>query len=325
MQVNCVVSFIVGLQIVAFVGMQPASQTAWAQDPLKPHKTMASLERALVDERGELFVSDSTAGDAEPLPPEVAASIQRVAEKWYDHYIESGEANTGYFPMGSFYGPVFRLGVCDDPRLYVFKSYPMGRQGIAEELCYFLLFDPVTRKVTSEPFSITMRWFVALEGFDLLRKPLVHFFDLDQDGQRELVIEQIVHNGTMYNAAVYHYFHIERDMSLVRRMAFEARVVDLFSDEEGMLVRTLELLGENRIKINVALQLPAGTPHQQQVGEIVLERKDNSATFQVVQKDIKLVRYARGLLTMSGIEDQAFLAGGYGHRGQSPIMESGNR
>jgi hypothetical protein len=141
--------------------------------------------------------------------------------------------------------------------------------------------------------------------------PLIHFFDVNLDGRTELVVQEIVHNGTMYDAALYYYYRVTPDMDLVPFFALEARVVDLYSDERGLIVRTLERQGNNRLKIDVALEDPAGTPHHQELGTVILTAKDSTSPFEVVERNVQIPRYAGCLLTASGRAEQAFLKDGY--------------
>jgi len=158
----------------------------------------------------------------------------------------------------------------------------------------------------------------------LLCRPFVHFFDVNLDGQTELVVQEIVRNGTMYDAAIYYYYHVTADMDLMPLLALEARVVDLYSDERGLIVRTLDRLGSNQLQVNVALEDPAGTPHHRELGTVILKAKDSTSPFEVVQKSIRVSRYADCLLTASGIEDRSFLKEGYRARRDEKKVTEGN-
>lgn len=306
--------------VMSVVCLLAAVGTAYAEstprpEPLEYHAVpdwaKAPLDSAFTAESEATLYSDVSAPEKEPLPAEVAASIHKIVQDGYHGYIEIVKEHGGrYLPMAALYGPVFRLKAPNALNLYVFTLYPLGHHVTWGEWYYFLLFDPGSRKVTRNPFSMP----TSFKQSSLFCEPLVHFLDVNLDGRPELVIERTARNGTMYDAAIYHYFHVTEDMDLKLLMALEARVVDLFSGESGLVVRTFECLGKNRIKIDVHLQDPAGTPHHPRVGTAILEAKDRTSAFQVVEKNIRAARYAGALLTASGMDEQSFLSAGYGTR-----------
>ena len=152
-----------------------------------------------------------------------------------------------------------------------------------------------------------------MEGGDWgakLEKPFVSFDDLDQDGQPELVVEERVHNGTMYNAVVYHYFKINPDLSLLRLLALETRLIDLFSEDKGgTIVRKITKLGPNRIKVVAMLQIPNQEP--QNLGEVILSRQNSGAPYQVLSRHPINYDYEELLITASEEDEDKFLRNGY--------------
>jgi hypothetical protein len=307
--------------LLAGVGTTHVESTARAErqeyhsapDWLKP-----PLQWALVANSEGTIPSDALPLLKEPLPLEVAPSIHNIVGDCYRGYIETNEGGGGYLPMARFYGPVFRFKTPDARTLYAFTVYERGHCVESEKWYYFLLFDPDSRKVTKHCPSVQAKHMESA----LFCGPLVHFFDVNLDGQTELVIQEIVRNGTMYDAAIYYYYRVTEDVDFVPLLALEARVVDLFSDERGLIVRTLDCLGSNQLQVNVALEDPAGTPHHQELGTILLKAKDSTSPFEVVQKNIRVSRYADCLLTASGIEDRSFLREGYrARRGERKATE----
>jgi hypothetical protein len=272
-----------------------------------PDWTRPALQSAFVAEGEWTLRSGALPVVKEPLPPEVAASIHNVAENCYRAYIQANETGGGYLPMTRLYGPVFRLKAPEARNLYVFTLYDGVHCAESEKWFYFLLFDPQSRKVSRNCPCVRAERMRS----GLFCGPLVHFFDVNLDGRTELAVQKIVRNGTMYDAAIYYYYRVTADMDLLPLFALEARAVDLYSDERGLIVRTLERLGSNRLRIDVALEDPAGTPHHQQLGTVILEAKDGTSPFEVVERNVRISRYAGCLLTASSRAEQALLKDGY--------------
>jgi hypothetical protein len=295
------------LAVVSTTAADSAVQLERQECHSVPDWTRPPLPWAFVAEGEWALRSGALPVVKEPLPPEVAASIHNAAENCYRAYIQANEAGGGYLPMARLYGPVFRLEAPDTPNLYAFTLYDRGHCTESEKWFYFLLFDPQSRKVTRNCPCAHAKHIKS----SLSCGPLVHFFDVNLDGRTELVVQEIVHNGTMYHAAIYYYYRVTADMDLLPLFALEARVADLYSHERGLIVRTLERLGSNRLRIDVALENPVGTPHHQELGTTILEAKDGTSPFEVVERNVQISRYAGCLLTASGRAEQAFLKDGY--------------
>jgi len=135
-----------------------------------------------------------------------------------------------------------------------------------------------------------------------MQRPYVFFDDLNQDQEPEIVIQEQVHNGSLYNGVVYHYFFIGADLSLKEILALEARLIDILSEKEsGLIIRIVEKLGPNRIKILVRTEGSIGAKRSTPVGEILLEAPDADSPFAIKSK-IAFVEKYEGLL-VTGSED----------------------
>jgi hypothetical protein len=148
----------------------------------------------------------------------------------------------------------------------------------------------------------------------LLHPPLISFAELLHNRRRQIVVEQRVHNGTMYNAVVYNYFEIGSDLSLTRILAFEQRAYAIGA-REGLIVRTLERAGPNRLRLASVLKLDAPPHRQQDLGFAILESSGPGVPFEVKQRHPNSGGSAAILVTYSGelgsSNDDAFLREGY--------------
>ena len=152
------------------------------------------------------------------------------------------------------------------------------------------------------------------DEFSLMKRPYVFFEDVNQDREPEVVIQERVHNGTMYNAVIYHYFNIGGDLSLKRLLALETRLIDLFSkNESGFIIRTIEKLSPNQIKLRVHLEGKADPTLRTPVGEVLLESPHAAAPFTIKSETVLIEKYAGLLVTGSeGEEEDQFIRNGYG-------------
>jgi len=267
------------------------------------------LRVAIVREDNDIGVSDDKSGNQVALPGIVGNKIHEVALKTYRERIEWIREHAGPpFPkLKELYGPIFRVDAPHNRHLYVFKLYDeVG--GITT--CYFLLLhDPHSNKLTKEPPCIYGRWTDVMnqggEDSRLMKRPYVFFDDLNLDKEPELVIEEQVHNGNLYNAAVYHYFHVGKDLSLTHLLALEARLIDPFSEKDsGMIVRKIKKLGPNRIKIVVSTESSTGANKSESIGEILLESPNARTPFVIKSKTVFVERYGGMLVTGSEGEDE---------------------
>lgn len=104
------------------------------------------------------------------------------------------------------------------------------------------------------------------KGFRFLQPPLFEWKDLDGDGEKELIIKDRQHNGTLYNTAVKHLFRV-RNESLKYLGAFE--YITHLPIEEKFLVRTWAK--ENGVlKIRVFLKKNLASLEGREVGNYQL-------------------------------------------------------
>jgi len=288
-----------------------ANQTDANDDPKNsPEKHF--VDKAIAVHPHQLFyIEDEDLKQVRPIAQEVTEKIDEIARKAYEYYTAISETGgKKSIKQEGFYGPVYLIQCPGNQQLYIFTLYWLGLESSSHLQYHFIMFDPNSAAVTQEPFAVSGKWFNSAKLQGLLLAPMIHFFDINQDGSVEVVIQQIVRNGTMYNAAIYHYFHIDENMSFIRLLALESRVVDLFSDEKGMILRRVSRLKQNEIKISASLQIPQGAPSEEDIGYVKLVSKGNSSPFQVVKKHVDLERYRGVLITASGRDDDYFIREG---------------
>jgi len=209
------------------------------------------------------------------------------------------------------YGKIFRISAAPSLYLYAAEISPVS----PIKLLFLILFDPATGALTTDPPKVDVKSTQMFGWKDpLLHQPLISFADLLHNRRRQIVVEQRVHNGTMYNAVVYNYFEIGSDLSLTRILAFEQRAYAIGAREE-QIVRTLERAGPNRLRL-ASLMKPDGAPHRQQdLGYVILESPGPGLPFQVKERhpkskesDTILVTYSDAVGSSS---DDTFLREGY--------------
>lgn len=266
---------------------------------------MADLT-AVITRDNDFTIDQQPGGKAVPVPAPVTRKIDSLVDVVYAQFrCDPGEEC--YYPRSFFYGPVFRIAGPRNLELYVFRRIaPLGA-----EFFFFILFDPVTKKVTSDPPYIFAKWMGGVEGVEL-QKPLLSFDDVDGDGQTEIVIQEQVHNGTMYNAVVYHYYHVSADLVLHPILAVETRLLDLVTEEQGgVITRTLQKLKKRQLRLDVFLDLPGPASNRRKLGEVVLRNSRPGAPFLIIERRVFDTKYAGMLVTASGENESTFLRDGY--------------
>ena len=209
------------------------------------------------------------------------------------------------------FGKVFRLAVSRGVYLYSAEVSPIS----AIKLLFLILYDPATGALTKDPPKIDVKSTQMFGWKDpLLEKPLISFADLLQNHRRQIVVEERVHNGTMYNGVVYNYFDVGPDLSLTRVLALEKRVLTIGA-QEGLIVRTLERSGPNQLRLKSYMTPEGKLRKRQELGYVILETAGPGSPFHVKQRHPKSKDVDSILVTYSGANEQgsddAFLRDGY--------------
>jgi hypothetical protein len=295
-------------------GVKPGDFYAGDDDRRCPDFSKPSLKTAIVREDNDIDLSDNPTGKRVILPKVVAAKIHVLAQRafaWRVDYIREKEKPPRDFPkLKEFYGPIYRVNTPDHRHIYVFKQ--TDSYGFR---CYYLiLYDQEQRKVTQEPPCVQGKWTDMMQHAGLMTRPYLFFEDINQDGQPEVVIEEHGHNGNVYNAIIYHYFHLEKDLNLKHILALETRLLLYFTDMgPSMLVRTVEKLAPNKIRIRIEETFKESPSQNRPVGEVLLESENAASVFKIKSREVQQEGFERLLITGAEEDDEGqFLGKGLG-------------
>lgn len=170
------------------------------------------------------------------------------------------------------FSPVFIVTGPAGLQLYVAPRYfPLGNS-----VDYFFAYDPRTGAVTKSPPLIYTKWWGPDDP--LIKRPIVRMEAGSKGKPPRLIVEERTHNGNVYNAVVYRYFEIGKDMSLTQVLAVEARAYIL---QGGLTKRKATFLSPSRVRINVTSQPPVKWASQ---GTVLLERSHAGRPFRVAQR-----------------------------------------
>jgi hypothetical protein len=234
-----------------------------------------------------------------PIPRPVKQKIDALAqEACFSALAHSNE----YTPLARVYGNTYYVRGPDNLSLYVFdREAPYGYS-----VYFFILFDSVDARLTGRPASIYGKW--SRDSGGMLRRPFVTFGQGPDGGHPELVVQEQSHNGTVYNAAVRHYYGIEADLSLLPVLALEERSYQDVPPRDTWVTRTVQYVSPDTLVIATFLTVPGAGP--QKVGEVFLKR---NATFgyRVAGRRVVDKQYECCLVTDSGEPDDNFLLAGY--------------
>jgi hypothetical protein len=175
----------------------------------------------------------------------------------------------------------YRISEPEHRQLFVSRIYVAYGSGFF----YLILYDPVTGAVTEHPPHIWAPWTDEFGVRDeLVKTPFVSSSDLFQNHQPQIVFEERVHNGTMYNAVIYHYFDIGPKLSMTRVFARETRLLAL-NPYDGIFVRELRRLSPSHLRLDtlkVGDSRASTTPAE--LGYVLLESPGPGAPFRVMQR-----------------------------------------
>lgn len=204
---------------------------------------LSKVQYAIHTPDNDIDVSDNLKGSKTIIPEKVKAVITNVIDYYEKSAAKATKVSKGEEAFKCFYGPVFYIKSLNYLDLYVLRVFETP--GLTVYLP--ILYNPATGQITKDPPGINGSY--MYEGCGLLKKPIVYFDSIDTSDKKDLVFQERTHNGTMYNAVVYNYFHINDDLSLTTDLALETRLKDI--DDDGLVVRTIKVKRKNYLKILV--------------------------------------------------------------------------
>ena len=286
--------------------VRPAAAADWADAVAASCKPTAI---STPDNDIRLDEDNRPRGQRVDVPAQVLGKLRAVGAEMLRH----GDAPEPYpGQCNDLYPALFRISVPGGLYLYVAELSP----NIATRLMVLILFNPATGALTKAPPKVDVKSTQMFGWKDpLLDKPLISFADLPGNHRRQIVVEERVHNGTMYNGIVYNYFDVASDLSLTRVLALEKRVLAIGTDEERMIVRTLQPAGPNQLRLESFMQAQANPKDRRELGNVILESTGPGAPYRVKQRHPKSKDNDSILVTYSPEEtpadDDAFLRNGY--------------
>lgn len=251
-------------------------------------------------QRSDNDVSFSThEGPRVTIPALVQDKIRALAA---EACFQTRAYSTDTLPLSWFYAGAFVLRSPDGSRVYVFNR----TNELGFDTFFFILFDSATNRLTPTPVAIYAKW--ARDEDEICQRPFVTFEDLDRDGQLELVVREVTHNGTSYNACVRHYYRVGRDLSLGDMFAVEERSLQDGPTAETWLLRRVRFLSPDSLLIATILSVPG--QQERKIGEVVLTRhataRYHTTNYRVESTHILDRRYSHSLITDSGEPDESF-------------------
>jgi len=297
------ISMFAGLYCCCPVG--PAAAADWADAVAASCKPTAI---STPDNDIRLDEDNRPRGQRVDVPAQVLGKLRAVGAEMLRH----GDAPEPYpGQCNDLYPALFRISVPGGLYLYVAELSP----NIATRLMVLILFNPATGALTKAPPKVDVKSTQMFGWKDpLLEKPLISFADLPGN-HRQIVVEERVHNGTMYNGIVYNYFDVGADLSLTRVLALEKRVLAIGTDEGRMIVRKLQTAGPNQLRLESFMQAQDNPKDRRELGYVIVESPGPGAPFRVKQRHPKgkdndsiLVTYS---MPEGSADDDSFLRNGY--------------
>lgn len=296
---------------------QTVHDCLWAPTPTPPpvpewalkgieKANFSFIKTAVHRQDNDMDIGPSLNGEKIEIPKKVQAVLQAEAKEDFGSLVKFIAQNPdgSNFTENEFwknyaphpletYKPVYLVKTPNGLEVYVLMNL---RSGVYGGWSYgLLLYDPKADRVSGNITWLSGKWLDGLgkdlkmfEGDRCLEKPFITFDDINSDGRMALVVEERVHNGNMNNAGIYHYFFIEKDLSIKEILELEARLLNL-SDETTWFYRRIAARKENEITVEVTLEGDGKNPIP--VGSVVLQSGGNDTPFKMVHKNVKNGKY----------------------------------
>jgi hypothetical protein len=238
--------WLIGVWLSLFIGPSPAN--ALPPDPIDCQPNGLATADNDIRLRGD----QRPPGKSIALPDVVRDQLRAAAARLLSRV---GRDMVDGFSCADLFRPVYRISDFGDRDLFVGEI----AIGIGGSFFYLVLHDPV------------------------VRRPFVSSADLFRNGRRQIVFEERVHNGTMYNGVIYHYFDIGPKLELTRVLARETRVEALDRDN-GLYVRELTQLSPTRLRLDTVSLRGNREARRQALGFVLLESPGPGVAFRVVER-----------------------------------------
>jgi hypothetical protein len=182
--------------------------------------------------------------------------------------------------------------------------------GTSQYAFFFVLFDPASGMASPAAASLDAKWTVLTteENFYLPGQKdgqLISWADLYGDQNPALVFERVGHNGTMYNAAIYHYYHVEDDLTLKPGLAREGYLLGL--EPDTYYTRDLSPVKHGLWKLSTTLHDADGAVSD--LGYALIESRTPGAPFHVAKLHPREKEHAGFLISLWGKTDELLVKG----------------
>jgi hypothetical protein len=203
--------------------------------------------------------------------PEVVAALFRTAA---NRDLEDMDSENSEWMTCKYFFHVYRLSAPHGRSLYVNISAAPTRP----EHFDLVLFDPSNEKVSPQLLRLTARWSLGREGPVSLSDQPVTWLDLYDNDNPVLVFETIGHNGTTYNAAIFHYLYVGSRLELRPVLARETA---LMGEKGDRYMRKLSPVGNGVWKLTTTHELP-GKP-ETDLGYALIESPRPGTPFRILE------------------------------------------
>jgi hypothetical protein len=244
-------------------------------DPAKCHLT------ALVTADNDIRIDgdDRAPGNPAAIPPAVAKQLYAAATRYLAHRgpsLTNGLTCKGLFPQ------TYGISAPHGRELYV--SDVDAADGLG--FFYLVLYDPPTGAATQHPPGVSDRWTRNFGAKDpLLKTPYISFADLRGNHHHQVVFQERVHNGTMYNAVIYHYFDVGPNLALTPVLARETRLCALEGD--SLYMRDLTQLSPTSLRLDTFATILKPSADRESLGYVILESSGPNTPFHVAERHPK--------------------------------------
>ena len=295
----------------AFPECEPITFTSKASTPIDPSKCQPQA-RVTPDNDMRIERDIRSDGKLEDVPASVLTQIRTLATDALAHVNEEDRA---YLDCKFVIPNPFRINIAGGLQLFIAEVSLGGALG--GSFFHFILYDPTTGRVTANPPAVGSKWPQLFGAFDpLVYTPFVSSADLFGNHRPQIVFEERVHNGTVYNGVVYHYFDVGPNLELTRVLALETRVLPL-DPRKGLLVRELTQLEPGHLRITMFEQSNRPDAQRKELGFVNLQSDGPGIPFRVVDQHVEDRDYDKALVTFMGssedprVSDDSFLRDGY--------------
>ena len=197
------------------------------------------------------------------------------------------------------FGPVFQIQVPDYENLHLYVNKIEGFNNNCGTI-WLILHDCRTDNVAAEPIRFSTRYISIHYPF----RPIVHFDDINLDGNVEVVFSNWQFLDQNNYGRLYHYFDIGDDLSLNK--IFLLKTSKRFHLGEGKgrchIDRWIETPNPNQIIVKTVVSENSHFKGKTELGYTVFESPDASSPFEVKQTSPYIAEYAH-VLVWGGADD----------------------